>query len=82
MTAPPPVWSATTGLDDGRHIVLIHGSLDRSAGMLKLSRRLDQDFRVTRYEQPERLAESFEQQAHRFSPTSSSFRLATGTNSG
>ncbi len=49
MTSPA-VWSSTTGLDDGRHIVLIHGSLDRSAGMLKLSRRLDQEFRVTRYD--------------------------------
>ena len=54
MTAPA-VWSATTGLDDGRHIVLIHGSLDRSAGMLKLSRRLDHEFRVTRYEDPGRM---------------------------
>jgi pimeloyl-ACP methyl ester carboxylesterase len=49
MTAAP-VWSTTAGLDDGRHIVLIHGSLDRSAGMLKLSRRLDHEFRVTRYD--------------------------------
>jgi pimeloyl-ACP methyl ester carboxylesterase len=31
-------------------IVLVHGSLDRSAGMLKLSRQLDQDWRVTRYD--------------------------------
>lgn len=30
--------------------MLIHGSLDRSAGLLKLSRRLDDEFRVTRYD--------------------------------
>jgi pimeloyl-ACP methyl ester carboxylesterase len=44
------IWSATTGADGAEHVVLIHGSLDRSAGMLKLSRRLDTDFRVTRYD--------------------------------
>ena len=44
------IWSATTGVVDGPHVVLIHGSLDRSAGMLKLSRRLDDEFRVTRYD--------------------------------
>lgn len=44
------VWSATTGAVDADHVVLIHGSLDRSAGMLKLSRRLDRDHRVTRYD--------------------------------
>ena len=32
------------------HIVLVHGSLDRSAGMTKLSRRLEDGFRVTRYD--------------------------------
>jgi pimeloyl-ACP methyl ester carboxylesterase len=44
------IWSATTGAVGGAHVVLIHGSLDRSAGMLKLSRRLDDTFRVTRYD--------------------------------
>jgi pimeloyl-ACP methyl ester carboxylesterase len=44
------VWSATTGVAGGRHIVLVHGSLDRSSGMLKLSRRLDESCRVTRYD--------------------------------
>lgn len=47
MTA---VWSATAGTADGRHVTLIHGSLDRSAGLLKLSRRLVDDYRVTRYD--------------------------------
>lgn len=31
-------------------VVVIHGSMDRSAGMLKLSRRLDMDYRVMRYD--------------------------------
>lgn len=44
------VWSATTGVAGGGHVVLIHGSLDRSAGLLKLSRRLDDRFRVSRYD--------------------------------
>jgi pimeloyl-ACP methyl ester carboxylesterase len=46
----PMIWSATTGAVDGVHVVLIHGSLDRSAGLLKLSRRLDERYRVTRYD--------------------------------
>jgi pimeloyl-ACP methyl ester carboxylesterase len=44
------IWVATTGADDAPHIVLVHGSLDRSAGMLKLSRRLDGEFSVSRYD--------------------------------
>lgn len=44
------VWSATTGVAGAGHVVLIHGSLDRSAGLLKLSRRLDDRFRVSRYD--------------------------------
>jgi pimeloyl-ACP methyl ester carboxylesterase len=45
-----PIWSTTAGDPGAPHVVLIHGSLDRSAGMLKLSRRLDESFRVTRYD--------------------------------
>lgn len=44
------IWSATTGAEHAPHIVVIHGSLDRSAGMLKLSRRLADVYRVTRYD--------------------------------
>lgn len=44
------VWTATTGVVGATHVVLVHGSLDRSAGMLKLSRRLDDCCRVTRYD--------------------------------
>lgn len=47
MTA---IWSATTGVTDGPHVLLVHGSLDRSAGLLKLSRRLDDRYLVTRYD--------------------------------
>jgi pimeloyl-ACP methyl ester carboxylesterase len=31
-------------------IVLVHGAMDRSAAMVLLSRRLDEDFRVLRYD--------------------------------
>lgn len=44
------IWSATTGPHDAPHVTLIHGSLDRSAGLLKLSRRLVERYRVTRYD--------------------------------
>jgi pimeloyl-ACP methyl ester carboxylesterase len=44
------LWSEEAGSADHPLIVVIHGSMDRSAGMLKLSRRLDMDFRVLRYD--------------------------------
>jgi pimeloyl-ACP methyl ester carboxylesterase len=44
------IWSEEAG-DPGRPLIaLVHGSLDRSAGLLKLSRRLDDRFRVLRYD--------------------------------
>jgi len=43
------VWSSTTG-DSGPHLVLVHGSLDRSAGLVKLARRLRHFTTVTRYD--------------------------------
>lgn len=47
MTA---IWSATSGAAGGTPVVLVHGSLDRSAGLLRLSRRLSDRCRVTRYD--------------------------------
>jgi len=44
------LWSEEAGDPDRPLIALVHGSMDRSAGMLKLSRRLDTDFRVLRYD--------------------------------
>ena len=44
------IWCATTGPDDAPHLTLIHGSLDRSAGLLKVSRRLAGRYRVMRYD--------------------------------
>jgi hypothetical protein len=44
------VWSEEAGDPDRPLIALVHGSMDRSSGMLKLSRRLDADFRVLRYD--------------------------------
>jgi pimeloyl-ACP methyl ester carboxylesterase len=45
-----PIWADEDGPHDAPLIVLIHGSMDRSTGMLRLSRRLDQRFRVLRYD--------------------------------
>lgn len=44
------VWAAASGEPGAPPVVLIHGTLDRSAGLLKLSRRLDGEFRVVRYD--------------------------------
>jgi pimeloyl-ACP methyl ester carboxylesterase len=46
----PPIWSDEEGAVDAPLVALIHGSMDRSTGMLRLSRRLDQRFRVLRYD--------------------------------
>lgn len=43
-----PVWSHETGC--GPLVALVHGSMDRSAGLLRLSRRLDGRARVVRYD--------------------------------
>lgn len=45
-----PVWAEEAGDAAQPLIVLVHGAMDRSAGMLRLSRRLDEDFRVARYD--------------------------------
>jgi pimeloyl-ACP methyl ester carboxylesterase len=44
------VWSHETGDPGAPLVVLVHGTMDRSAGLLKLSRRLDDRFRVLRYD--------------------------------
>ena len=45
-----PIWADESG--DAAHplVVLVHGAMDRSAGMLRLSRRLDHEYRVLRYD--------------------------------
>ena len=45
-----PLWSEEAGAPGAPLIALVHGSLDRSAGLLKLSRRLDDRCRVLRYD--------------------------------
>jgi pimeloyl-ACP methyl ester carboxylesterase len=45
-----PIWSEEAGAPDAPLVALVHGSLDRSAGLLRLSRRLDDRFRVLRYD--------------------------------
>ncbi len=44
------LWHAEAGPPDAPLIALVHGSMDRSAGMLRLSRRLDDRFRVVRFD--------------------------------
>jgi pimeloyl-ACP methyl ester carboxylesterase len=44
------IWSEEAGDPDAPLVALVHGSMDRSAGLLKLSRRLDDRFRVLRYD--------------------------------
>ena len=44
------LWAEEAGDSEHPLVVVIHGSMDRSAGMLKLSRRLDPDYRVLRYD--------------------------------
>lgn len=44
------VWSESAGDPDAPLAVVVHGSMDRSAGMLRLSRRLDATHRVIRYD--------------------------------
>jgi pimeloyl-ACP methyl ester carboxylesterase len=46
----PAVWSESAGDAAAPAMVLVHGSMDRSAGLLRLSRRLDDDFHVVRYD--------------------------------
>lgn len=48
--SPGPLWIESAGEPDRPIVVLVHGSMDRSAGLLKLSRRLDDDFCVVRYD--------------------------------
>ncbi len=46
----PSVWSEAAGDPAAPLVVVIHGSMDRSAGLLRLSRRLDATCRVIRYD--------------------------------
>lgn len=44
------IWSHESGAEGAPLLVTIHGAMDRSASMVKLSRLLDQEFRVLRYD--------------------------------
>ena len=50
VTVVVTIWSDASGPVDAPPIVLVHGSMDRSAGLLRLSRRLSDRFRVIRYD--------------------------------
>jgi pimeloyl-ACP methyl ester carboxylesterase len=45
-----PIWSEEAGDPDAPLVAVIHGTMDRAAGMLRLSRRLDHRYRVLRYD--------------------------------
>jgi pimeloyl-ACP methyl ester carboxylesterase len=45
-----PIWSDEAGDPTNPPVVLVHGAMDRSSGLLKLSRRLDSDHSVVRYD--------------------------------
>jgi len=44
------LWSDTAGEPSAPLVAVVHGSMDRSAGLLRLSRRLDAKHRVLRYD--------------------------------
>jgi pimeloyl-ACP methyl ester carboxylesterase len=44
------IWSEEVGREGAPLVALVHGSMDRSAGLLRLSRRLDHAHRVLRYD--------------------------------
>ena len=44
------VWADEAGPEDATFVAVIHGSMDRSSGMLKLSRAIDDRCRVLRYD--------------------------------
>lgn len=48
--AEPTVWSAHSGDSGAPLVVLVHGSMDRSAGLLRVSRFLDRHVLVARYD--------------------------------
>ena len=50
MKAQSLVWSAEAGEANNPLIVVVHGAMDRAASMLKLSRRLDDEYCVLRYD--------------------------------
>lgn len=50
MSSPPGIWATESGALDGPLMVMIHGSMDRSAGMLRLARVVDRQARVLRYD--------------------------------
>jgi pimeloyl-ACP methyl ester carboxylesterase len=50
VSAPGRIWREEAGPADSPFVALVHGSMDRSAGLLKLSRRLDDAAHVLRYD--------------------------------
>ena len=49
-TSHRSIWSEEAGDPDAPLVVVVHGTMDRAAGMLRLSRKLDDRYRVLRYD--------------------------------
>lgn len=49
-SASAGVWSDESGPEHGQLVVVVHGTMDRSTGMLKVARQLDATCRVLRYD--------------------------------
>lgn len=50
MHAGAEIWAHEAGPPDAPLVALVHGSMDRAAGLAKLARRLEHDHRVLRYD--------------------------------
>ena len=44
------VWFARTGVEGGPQMVMVHGSLDRSTGLSRLTRRFDDRYDILRFD--------------------------------
>ena len=49
-TSVDEIWSTVSGPPDGPGICIVHGSMDRSTGMMRLARRVDHAARVVRFD--------------------------------
>ena len=50
MMSARGVWFARTGVEGGPQMVMVHGSLDRSTGLSRLTRRFDDRYDILRFD--------------------------------
>ena len=72
------IWSHEAGPAGAPLIALVHGAMDRSASMVLLSRRLDDTYRVLRYDQRVRPLQRRRRSVHRRRPRRRPRRPARG----